>query len=188
MSIGKVIERGRKMFLNLKADFKRYCGEDNAKSYFYLFFEQGIWAIVFYRLGCWLRSIPIPVINILFKIMAFLLFKLSEVLFGISLPVSAKIGKGFYIGHFGPIILHSDVVIGELCSVGPGVVIGTRGLGKKGVPSLGNNVYVGVGAKLLGSIKIGNNVRIGANAVVVEDVPDGATVVGIPAKIIVKSI
>jgi len=62
--------------------------------------------------------------------------------------------------------------------------LGTKGMGAQGVPALGNNVYVGVGAKILGNVRIGNNVKIGANAVVVHDVPDEVTVVGVPAQII----
>lgn len=123
-------------------------------------------------------------VSFLLKIFAFLLFKLTEMITGISLPASAQIGKGLYVGHFGYIILHSDVVMGENCSIGPGVVIGTRGLSNQGVPVIGNNAYIGVGAKILGGVKIGHNVKIGANAVVLEDVPDGCTAIGIPAKII----
>ena len=79
--------------------------------------------------------------------------------------------------------MHSDVEMGENCSVVSRVLIGTLGLGKKGVPVIGNNVYIGAGAKILGGIKIVNNVKIGANAVVLKDVPEGVTVVGIPAEI-----
>jgi serine O-acetyltransferase len=166
------------MFINLKADIARY-GQLSV----YHIFEQGIWAIVVYRFGRWARNVPIPLLNSLLKIMAFLLFKMIETSTGISLPASAQIGKGLYVGHFGGIILHSDVQMGENCSLGPGVVIGTRGLGNKGVPVVGSNVYIGVGAKLLGNIKIGDNVKIGANAVVIHDVPDNSTVTGIPAQI-----
>jgi len=170
---------------NLKADIKKYVALLD-RNCFYVLFEQGIWAVVVYRFGRWVRTIKIPIISHLLKVIAFLLFKIIEMLTGISLPASAKIGKGFYVGHFGYVILHSDVEIGENCSVGPGVVIGTRGVGEQGVPVIGDNVYIGVGAKVLGKIKIGSNAKVGANAVVLEDVPDGATVVGIPAKIIRK--
>ena len=149
-----------------------------------MIFEQGLWAVIVYRFGRWVRTIPI--VSHLLKIIAFLLFKLMEIVAGVSLPASAEIGKGFYVGHFGNIILHSDVKMGENCSIVTGVLIGTLGLGQKGVPVIGHNAYVGAGAKILGGIKIGNNVKIGANAVVLEDVPDGATVVGIPAKIVRK--
>ena len=171
----------KKMFSNLKADFKRY-----GKFTPYLIFEQGIWAIVVFRFGSWVNSFRIPVLSLFLKIIAFFLFKMIESTTGISIPASAKIGKGFYIGHFSGIIVHSDAEMGENCSIGPGVVIGTRGVGNQGVPQIGNNVYIGVGAKVLGNIKIGNNVRIGANAVVIKDVPNDATVVGIPSRIIEK--
>ena len=170
------------MFNNLKDDLKRY-GPFTP----YLIFEQGIWAIIVYRFGSWVNNFNVPVLRLFPKLFAFLLFKLIEITTGISIPASAKIGKGFYIGHFGGIIVHSDVQIGEKCSIGPGVVIGTRGLGNRGVPQIGNNVYIGVGAKILGAIKIGNNVKIGANAVVIQNVPNNATVVGIPARIIETS-
>lgn len=172
------------MFANLKEDFKRYKKSESKKELFYFCFEQGVWAIVVYRFGRWVRGVRIPVVGFLLKLFAFLLFKMIEIMTAISLPHSVSIGKGLYVGHFGPIILHSDVVIGEDFSIGPGVVVGTRGLGSKGAPKIGNNVYIGVGAKVLGDIQLGNNVKVGANAVVVRDVPDGATVVGIPAKII----
>ncbi len=169
------------MFNNFKADIKRYT---QLKKSIYTLFEQGLWAIAVYRFGREVRKARLPVISFLLKIFAFLLFKLTEIFTGISLPASAQIGKGFYVGHFGGIILHSDVQMGENCSIGPGVLIGTRGGGRKGVPIIGNNVYIGVGAKILGGIKIGNSVKVGANAVVLEDVPDDATVAGVPAKIV----
>lgn len=170
------------MLNHFKSDIRRYRSLES--SVFYLFFEQGLWAIAVYRFGQWVRGIPIPIVSHLLKVFAFLLFKSIEVWTGISLPASARIGKGFYVGHFGGIILHSDVVMGENCSIGPGVLIGTRGGGRKGVPVIGDNVYIGVGAKVLGPITIGNNVKIGANAVVLNSVPDNATVVGIPARIV----
>ena len=69
-------------------------------------------------------------------------------------------------------------------NIGTGVVIGEKGVGYGGVPVIGDNVYVGVGAKVLGNIKVGHNVKIGANAVVLNDLPDNVTAVGIPAKIV----
>jgi serine O-acetyltransferase len=167
---------------DFKSDLKRYQGLESKG--IYLFFEQGLWAIAVYRFGRWAKDLKVPVISFIFRFLAFLLFKQTEVLTGISIPASAQIGKGFYVGHFGGIILHSDVRIGENCSIGPGVLIGTRGGGNKGVPVIGNDVYIGVGAKVLGGIKIGDRAKIGANAVVLIDVPDGATAVGIPARII----
>ena len=178
------------MFENLTSDIRRYTKESQGlfdKANFYILFEQGLWAIVIYRFGRWVRTIRIPIVVYVLKIIAFILFKFAEIATGISLPASVQIGKGFYIGHFSNIILHRDVNMGENCSIGPGVLIGTRGLGRKGAPIIGNNVYIGAGAKILGKITIGNNVRIGANSVVLTDVPDGVTAVGIPAKIVRKT-
>ena len=171
------------MFDNLKADIKRYNPECSFKEILYLLFEQGIWAIAVYRFGRWVHAVKIPVFSFVLKIIAFLLFKWIEIMTGISLPASAKIGKGFYIGHFGAIIVHSDAELGENCSIGTGVIIGTKGVGNEGVPTIGNNVYIGTGAKVLGKVKIGNNVKIGANAVVLTDVPGDSTAVGVPAQI-----
>lgn len=179
-------KKGRVMFDNIKADFGRYRA-NSIKEKIYVLFEQGFWAVLVYRFGRWTAGIRIPLVGFIFRFIAFLMFKMIEMTTGISVPSSAKIGKGFYIGHFGGIVLHSDVVMGENCSIGPGVLIGTRGLGNKGVAVIGNNVYIGVGAKVLGKITIGNNVKIGANAVLVINLPDGATAVGIPARIVSKA-
>lgn len=101
------------------------------------------------------------------------------------LPYDTKIGKGFYIGHFSGIVVSGAAIIGDNCNISQGVTIGVAGKGEnRGVPQIGNNVYMAAGAKLIGKIKIGNNVAIGANAVVTHDVPENAVVVGIPAKVI----
>ena len=93
--------------------------------------------------------------------------------------------KAIYIGHFGGIIISGGAVIGRNCNISQGVTIGIAGKGKnRGIPIIGEGVYIGAGAKLIGKIHVGNNVAIGANAVVTKDVPDNAVVGGIPAKII----
>lgn len=106
-------------------------------------------------------------------------------LFGIDLPRATQIGKGFYIGHFSGIVVSSEAIIGDNCNISQGVTIGIAGSGSnRGVPVIGNRVYIASGAKVIGKITVGNNVVIGANAVVTHDVPDNAIVVGIPANII----
>jgi len=105
--------------------------------------------------------------------------------YGIEIPREAKIGYGFWISHYGGIILNGSVVIGNNCNISQGVTIGIGGRGdKRGNPVIGDNVYIGPGAKVFGKIRIGNNAAIGANAVVTKDVPDNATVGGIPATVI----
>lgn len=105
--------------------------------------------------------------------------------YGISISPNTKIGKGFYIGHFGGIVVNSNAIIGENCVIMQGVTIGASNRGStKGVPTIGNHVYMGAGAKIIGNVRIGNYSAIGANAVVTKDVPDYAVVGGIPAKVI----
>lgn len=112
------------------------------------------------------------------------LHKGVEVAAGISVPASVDIGPGLYIGHFGQVIVHPDTRAGRNLSIGQGVTLGTRGGGTSGAPVLGDDVYIGVGAKILGPVHIGDGARIGANAVVLDDVPAGATAVGIPARVV----
>ncbi len=103
----------------------------------------------------------------------------------IQIPYSTEIGEGFYIGHFGTIVVNGASIIGKNVNISPGVNIGQANRGKnKGTPIIGNEVYIGPGAKIVGAVKIGNNVAIGANAVVTKDIPDNACVAGVPAKII----
>jgi serine O-acetyltransferase len=105
--------------------------------------------------------------------------------FGISIPYNTQIGPGFYIGHFGGIVVNSAAKIGSNCNISQGVTIGQANRGtRKGTPVIGDNVYIGPGAKIIGAVRVGNHCAIGANAVVTHDVPDNAVVAGIPAVII----
>ncbi len=111
--------------------------------------------------------------------------KIVEITTGISIPASAKIGKSFYIGHFGGIILNSETIIGKNCNISQGVTIGVSGIGdKRGVPVIGDNAYIGANAVICGKINIGNNVLIGACSLVNKDLPDNSVAVGVPAQII----
>lgn len=111
--------------------------------------------------------------------------KFIEIVTGISIPFNSKIGRGLYIGHFGGIVLGTEVIIGEYCNLSQQVTIGQGGRGGiQKSPTIRNFVYIGPGAKIFGGITIGNHVAIGANAVVTEDVPDHAVIAGVPAKII----
>jgi serine O-acetyltransferase len=105
--------------------------------------------------------------------------------YGISIPWRTKIGPGFYIGHFGQIFVHAESVIGRDCNISQGVTIGQANRGpRKGHPVIGDSVYIGPGAKIIGNVNIGNNVAIGANCVVTKDAPDNAVVAGVPGRII----
>lgn len=145
---------------------------------------QGIWATAVYRFGQWVyRDAPGPVrppLKVGYQVAA----KVIEMTTGISVPASCNIGPGFYIGHFGTIIVHPDTVMGTGCSIGQGVTIGTAGRGKNQVPRFGDRVYLGAGSKVLGDVTIGDDVAVGANAVVTKSLPSGVTAVGIPAKVV----
>ena len=105
--------------------------------------------------------------------------------YGMSIPFVTKIGRGFYIGHFGCIVVSPHSEIGNNVNISQGVTIGGTYRGDKaGYPVIGDEVYIGPGAKIIGAIHIGNNVAIGANAVVTHDVPDNSVVGGVPARVI----
>jgi serine O-acetyltransferase len=107
--------------------------------------------------------------------------------YGFQIPAGTKIGKGFFIGHFGHIIINAGAVIGDNCNFSPGVTIGKTNRGKmKGIPVLGDRVWVGTGVVIVGNVKIGSDVLIAPNAYVNFDVPEHSIVIGNPGKIIEK--
>ncbi len=104
---------------------------------------------------------------------------------GIEIHPAAKIGRRFFIDHGTGVVIGETTEIGDDCTLYQGVTLGGTGKDQgKRHPTLGNNVMVGAGAKVLGPITIGNNVRIAAGAVVLTDIPDNCTAVGIPAKVV----
>jgi len=124
----------------------------------------------------------------LFSPLAKTLTYLIRLIFSCYIPYQVKIGKNFVLGYGGlGVVIHSRVKIGDDCHINQNVTLG--GTSKKnGGPKLGNHVYVGAGAAILGPITIGDNVVIGANAVVIKDIPSGSLVVGVPGKIIKSNI
>jgi len=176
------------MFDSLRADLSRHLGLchpplTGTRALRALVESQAVWATVVYRFGRWSNQGAPPPLRPALKAGYMVLFKLTEIVTGICLPAGARIGKGLYIGHFGGIVIHPDAVLGERCSIAHGVTIGVLGGPRTGVPRLGDDVYVGAGAKILGAVTVGDGAVVGANAVVVDDVPPGATAVGVPARI-----
>ena len=107
----------------------------------------------------------------------FLWLKRIKYAYGFDISYRTQIGKGLYIGHFGGIVIHGDAVLGENCNISQGITIGVLNRGKHmGVPTIGNNVFIGPNAVVLGGITIGNNALIGVNSLVNFDVPDNAVV------------
>ena len=106
---------------------------------------------------------------------------------GIEIHPGAKIGKGLFIDHGMGVVIGETTIIGDNVTLFQGVTLGGTGKERgKRHPTLGNNVVVGTGAKILGNIKIGDNVNVGANAVVIRDVPPNSTVVGVPGRMAKK--
>ena len=111
--------------------------------------------------------------------------QIAKTITGIEIHPGAKIGKGLMIDHGTGVVIGETAVIGDNCTIYQGVTLGGTGkdVGKRH-PTLGNNVMVGAGAKVLGPFYIGDNTKIAANAVVLEEIPENCTAVGIPAKIV----
>lgn len=103
------------------------------------------------------------------------------VLTGADIPIDCRIGGGLLIPHPNGIVIHPKAEIGPNCLIFQQVTIGVSA---SGIPTLAGHVDIGAGAKILGGIKLGHHVKIGANAVVLTDIPDNCTAVGVPAKII----
>lgn len=122
--------------------------------------------------------------RLLSKLTSFKLKKLG-IRYGIEIAGNCNIGEGLRIPHCGGIVIHYNTVIGKRCEILQGVTIGNNMLrGCFEVATIGDNVFIGAGAKIIGKVTIGDNVTIGANSVVIKDIPSGAVVGGNPAKIL----
>ena len=149
-----------------------------ARSFFeVLLLYQGLHAIIFHRISHFLYRIK-------FYFLARTLSQLARYITGIEIHPGAKIGKGFFIDHGMGVVVGETSIIGDNVLLYQGVTLGGTGLEKgKRHPTIGNNVVIGTGAKVLGNITVGDNAYIGANAVVIKDVPANSTVVGVPGRI-----
>lgn len=140
----------------------------------------GVHAVVVFRFAHWLIGRPL-LLRVFLEPLRVLLYNWVRTAWGIQIGRTARIGPGFYVGHFGGILVGRDVVIGKNACISQGVTIGLGGRGERyGAPVIGDDVYIAPGAKLFGKIRIGDNVSIGANAVVYKDIPDHAVVAAAP--------
>jgi len=169
-------------FLSLiKSDYKKY-KKYGGNFITILFFTQGFWAVFQYRIAHSVYKLHFPIVKQLFQIVCLLWQKTIEIVTGISIPSSAQIGHSFYIGHFGGIILNAKTIIGDNCNISQGATIGVSGQGKKrGVPVIGNNVYIGANAVVAGSIVVEDNVLIAACSLVNTDIACNSVMLGVPA-------
>lgn len=138
----------------------------------------GLHAVIIHRFShllyrCGLRTLPRFIAQI------------ARFFTGIEIHPGAKIGKGFFIDHGSGVVIGETTEIGKNVTLYQGVTLGGTGKEKgKRHPTIGNDVLIGAGAKVLGSIKIGNDSKIGAGSVVLKEVPENSTVVGIPGRVI----
>lgn len=133
----------------------------------------------------WAHRISHSLYNKNFFMPARMVSQIARFLTGIEIHPGAKIGRGLFIDHGSSVVIGETAEIGENCTLYQGVTLGGTGkdVGKRH-PTLGDNVMVGAGAKVLGPFKVGNNSKIAANAVVLKEIPENTTAVGIPARVV----
>ena len=160
----------------IKAVFER---DPAAKSTFeVILLYSGLHAIIYYRMSHTLYRAGVPLLPRMIS-------QYARFMTGIEIHPGAAIGNSLFIDHGMGVVIGETTIIGDNVTLYQGVTLGGTGKEKgKRHPTLGNNVVVGTGAKVLGNIKIGNDVLIGANAVVIRDVPADSTVVGVPGRIV----
>lgn len=167
----------------IREDFSMPLKNDPAyRSKFELLFNYpGVWAIVNYRIANFLYRKN-------FKRFGRIIMGITQLLTSVDIHPRATIGRRVFLDHAVGIVVGSTTVIGDDVLIYQGVTLGGVSLEKntKRHPTIKNNVVIGSGAKVLGDIVVGDNCRIGSNSVVVKDVPDNLTAVGIPARVIVK--
>jgi serine O-acetyltransferase len=136
-----------------------------------------------WRTCAYLHQFPILRYNL--YLLAFMILRHYMHSLTIIVYPGTKIGSGFLISHFGGVGINPNCLIGKNFNISQGVVLGQGNRGRnKGYPVIGDNVYIGPGAKIIGAVRVGNDVAIGANCVVTHDVPDHAVVVGVPGRVI----
>ena len=150
--------------------------------------EEPYWVIFWYRFGRWATiECRVPVVKQLCLVLYTLMFRILRLVTGISISRHCDAGPGLYFGHFGTLWISPEARLGHHVAVAHGVTIGHGGQGAlEGVPQIGNHVFIGPNATLVGKLKVGNGCVIGANSLVIADVADGTTVVGVPARVVAR--
>lgn len=144
----------------------------------------GFRAVAVARFGAWRMGVKPKLLRAPLSVLYRVLYRRVRNVYGIELPYSVELGRDVVFEHQGAVVIHGCAKIGDGCIIRQGVTIGNRTLDRPlEAPTLGRNVNVGAGAKILGHLTIGDNAVIGANAVVLTDVPAGALAVGVPAVI-----
>lgn len=170
----------KKVFSQIKEDIKTIYDKDPAAENILevLFCYPGLHALIMHRIAHKLNYWKIPLIPRIIS-------NITRFFTGIEIHPAARIGRRFFIDHGMGVVIGATTIIGDDVLLYQGVTLGGTGNehGKRH-PTLGDNIVVGSGAKVLGNIEIGSNSRIGAGSVVVDSVPENSTVVGIPGRIV----
>jgi serine acetyltransferase len=149
--------------------------------------KPGFRAVAVHRFGVWRMGVEPKLLRAPLSILYRMLFRKVRNHYGIELPFTVKLGRRVVVEHQGDIVVHGYCTIGDDSIIRQGVTLGNRYMDRPlDAPKLGCRVNVGAGAKLFGAIQVEDDVNIGANAVVLTDIPAGATAVGIPAKILAR--
>jgi serine O-acetyltransferase len=170
----------RKTFEKIRSDYRAVFEMDPAATskLEVILTYSGFHAILAYRFAHWLHTHKVPFLPRFIS-------QLARFLTGVEIHPGARIGNAFFIDHGMGVVIGETTEIGDNVTLYQGVTLGGTGKEhKKRHPTLGNNVVVGTGAKILGSMTIGDNVKIGANSVVLTPVPPNSTVVGVPGRIV----
>lgn len=168
---------------DLDRQFIYYDGSGPMKKLAVFLTMQSLWSLLVYRLGRAIKTGSMGFAGwLLWPFYRLLEFEVRAAT-GIVLDVDARIGPGFYIGHFGSTFVGPGVVIGRNCSLGQTCVLsGDGSWPETSAPIIGDRVYLAVGVKIIGPYRVGDDAAVGANAVIFDDVPEKATMVGNPAR------
>lgn len=142
--------------------------------------NRAVWHLAVYRFGRWSLGLRWAPARWLTGKVYGLLSDLSEILTGITMSRTVEVGEGFHIIHAATIFIHPKVRIGARCGIMHNVTIGTNMDAR--VPEIGDDVFIGCGASVLGAVRVGDHARIAANSLVINDVPPHSFCVGVPAK------
>lgn len=165
----------RTLYEDIKTVLDRDPAARNALEVFFCY--SGFHALIMHRVSHWLWCHKL-------KSLARFNAMLARFFTGVEIHPAAKIGRRFFIDHGMGVVIGETAEVGDDVTIYHGVTLGGVSLKKeKRHPTIGNNVIIGAGAKVLGPFKVGDRVRIGANSVVLHEVPDDATVVGVPGRI-----
>ncbi|QQZ37593.1 serine O-acetyltransferase [Pseudomonas sp. SK2] len=171
-----------KFFSNIHSDLLRFSNNGGAlRNLKIVLVSHSFHLVALYRIGVFASKLPLggELIRVFFEY-------LIRIVYASDISLRSKIGPGLVIMHGHDIVIGSAVVIGENCKILNGVTLGNKDTESSvnQQPIVGDNVVIGSGAKILGSIVVGDGAKIGANSVIIKDVPSGATVVGVPGRLI----